>query len=181
MRRYNSLTFSLSCGSFWCTFSSRRCPYLFSFKLNSFNFFFLCNWQVVHYRLLVEPLIWNESLQQYIIQLIDFSNLPVLCSKYFHEHPKPYEKTHQSQQLSLPNSNTIEAILCTDFPHLHCWGGNWCLWIKYWKVKPKLIDGLLRWCSKAFGVMIIKPIQARNKGYIWLNSNKSPIKILHNT
>ena len=26
-----------------------------------------------------------------------------------------------------------------------------------------------------------KPIQVRNKGYTWQNSNKSPIKILHNT
>ena len=40
MRRYSSLTFSLSCGSFYCTFSSRRCPCLFSFKLNSLIFFF---------------------------------------------------------------------------------------------------------------------------------------------
>ena len=172
MRRYSSLTFSLSCGSFYCTFSSRRCPCLFSFKLNSliFFFFFLFNWQVVHYRLLVEPLIWNESLQQYIIQLIDFSNLPILCSKYFHEHPKPYKKTHQSQQLSLPNLNTFKQILVST-SHICIVEGeidaSECI---------RLIQARNKgfWCGN-------KPIQARNKGCTWQNSNKSPIKILHNT
>ena len=56
-----------------------------------------------------------------------------------------------------------------------CRGRNWCLYLRCWEAKPKLDYGLLRWYPKAFGVMT-KPIQARNKGCTWQNSNKSPIK-----
>ena len=56
-----------------------------------------------------------------------------------------------------------------------CRGINWCLYLRCWEAKPKLDYELLRWYPKAFDVMT-KPIQVRNKGCTWQNSNKSPMK-----
>ena len=63
------------------------------------------------------------------------------------------------------------------------WGllrGKLSLWIKYGEAKPKLNDRLLRCCPKAFGVVISLSKQ-EIKVVAWQNSNKSPIKILHNS
>ena len=52
------------------------------------------------------------------------------------------------------------------------WGGNLCLWIKYREAKSKLNDGHLRWCLKAFGMMISLSKQKTNAA-LGQNNDKS--------